>query len=116
MRSGARLSVLNIPTAEVFEPLLGPSRRCKGRAWRAGSGKSHFFAGLMIEDSLAEKGFFGLVSARCKRPSKIPPRGCSNLSDFRLGEPDGFKIYEDRIKTPGDGVVIFQGMQDHTAE
>ena len=40
----------------------------------------------------------------------------TKLTDFRLGEADGFKIYEDKIKTPGDGLVIFQGMQDHTAE
>ena len=40
----------------------------------------------------------------------------AKLSDFRLGAADGFRVYEDRIKTPGDGVIIFQGMQDHTAE
>ena len=40
----------------------------------------------------------------------------SKLVDFGLGESDGFKVYEDRIKTPGDGVIIFQGLQDHTAE
>lgn len=38
------------------------------------------------------------------------------LSDFGLGEPDGFKVYNDRIETPGDGLIAFQGMQDHTAE
>ncbi|MDE2439742.1 MAG: phage terminase large subunit, partial [Betaproteobacteria bacterium] len=26
------------------------------------------------------------------------------------------KVYEDCIKTPGDGLIMFQGMQDHTAE
>jgi len=40
----------------------------------------------------------------------------AKLSEFRLGEADGFKVFADRIETPGDGVVIFQGMQDHTAE
>ena len=33
-----------------------------------------------------------------------------------LGESDGFKVFADRIQTPGDGCIIFQGMQDHTAE
>lgn len=32
-----------------------------------------------------------------------------------LGVP-GFEILEAEIKTPGNGVVIFQGMQNHTAE
>src|SRR5262249_52631202 len=33
-----------------------------------------------------------------------------------LGEADGFHSYADRITTPGDGVIIFVGMQNHTAE
>ena len=27
-----------------------------------------------------------------------------------------FKVYSDKIATPGDGLIIFRGMQDHTAE
>lgn len=38
------------------------------------------------------------------------------LSDFNLGEADGFKVFRDVIQTPGDGLIGFQGMQDHTAE
>lgn len=33
-----------------------------------------------------------------------------------LGERDGFKVFNEVIKTPGDGLIIFQGMQDHTAD
>lgn len=40
----------------------------------------------------------------------------SKLSDFGLGEADGFKVFTDCIETPGDGLIAFQGMQDHTAE
>lgn len=38
------------------------------------------------------------------------------LKEHNLGEADGFKVYTDAIKTPGDGLIIFQGMQDHTAD
>ena len=38
------------------------------------------------------------------------------LSTFRLGEPDGFKVFRDVIQTPKDGIIIFKGMQDYTAE
>jgi phage terminase large subunit len=38
------------------------------------------------------------------------------LAHFRLGEADGFKVFREVIETPGDGVITFQGMQDHTAE
>jgi phage terminase large subunit len=33
-----------------------------------------------------------------------------------LGEPDGFKVFRDVIQTPKDGIIIFKGMQDYTAE
>ena len=38
------------------------------------------------------------------------------LGKWNLGEKQGFRILTDRIETPGGGVIIFQGMQDHTAE
>jgi phage terminase large subunit len=38
------------------------------------------------------------------------------LGQFKLGEADGFKVFESQIQTPGGGAIIFQGMQDHTAE
>jgi phage terminase large subunit len=34
----------------------------------------------------------------------------------RLGEADGFKVFNDVIETPGDGIVMFHGLQDHTAD
>lgn len=40
----------------------------------------------------------------------------SKIRSYGLTEADGFKVYADRVQTPGDGVVIFQGMQDHTAD
>jgi phage terminase large subunit len=33
-----------------------------------------------------------------------------------LGVSKQFEILKDQIKTPGDGLIIFNGMQDHTAE
>lgn len=117
------MSVLQIPTAEVFEPLLHPARY-KGAWGGRGSGKSHFFGGLLIEDSLAEpgdNGGAGLLSVCIREVQKTLADSSkrlieAKLADFRLGEKDGFKVFKDRIETPGDGVIIFQGMQDHTAE
>ena len=40
----------------------------------------------------------------------------TTLRRHGLGEADGFKVYDEVIKTPGDGLIIFQGMQDHTAD
>lgn len=114
---------LRIDTAEVYEPLLAAARY-KGAHGGRGSGKSHFFAGRLIEDSLAEPGESGgegLRSACIREIQKDLAQSSkalieAKLSEFRLGERDGFKVYRDVIATPGDGLMIFKGMQDFTAE
>lgn len=89
-----------------------------------GSGKSHFFAGLMVEDSLAAPGESageGLRSVCIREVQKDLAQSSkllleTKLSDFGLGEADGFKVYRDVIRTPGDGLIIFKGMNDYTAD
>lgn len=111
------MRTLDIPTAEAFEPLLA-SARYKGAHGGRGSGKSHFFAGLMIEDHLSERGMLSVCIREVQKTladsSKRLLEG--KLEQFGLGEADGFKVFRDTIETPGDGAIIFQGMQDHTAE
>lgn len=111
------MSVLQIPTAEVFVPLLQPARY-KGAWGGRGSGKSHFFGGLMVEDHLAERGMLSVcvreVQKSLAQSSKRLIEG--KLSEFSLGEADGFKVFRDVIETPGDGLIAFAGMQDHTAD
>jgi phage terminase large subunit len=111
------LSALQIQTAEVFEPLLEPARY-KGAHGGRGSGKSHFFADLLIEDSLAEKGLRSVCIREVQKSLKDSAKRLleDKLAEHRLGEVDGFKIFREVIETPGDGIVTFQGMQDHTAE
>ena len=38
------------------------------------------------------------------------------LQTLGLGESDGFRVFTEVIQTPGDGIITFQGMQDHTAD
>ena len=111
------MSVLTIPTAEVFTPLLEPARD-KGAWGGRGSGKSHFFAGLLIEDSLANKGLLSACIREVQKSLKDSAKRLieAKLAEHSLGEADGFKVFREVIETPGDGAIIFQGMQDHTAE
>lgn len=106
-----------IPTARVFEPLLQPARY-KGAYGGRGSGKSHFFAGHMIERALMDKGFRGLCFREVQKSLKESAKRLieDKLAEHRLGEADGFKIFREAIETPGDGAIMFQGLQDHTAE
>ena len=116
------MRTLTIPTAEVFEPLLAPARY-KGAHGGRGSGKSHFFGGLLVEDALAEPGNYGEgLRAVCIREvqkdlaqsSKLLVE--SKIKEHGLGEVDGFKVFRDVISTPGDGLIIFKGMNDYTAD
>lgn len=109
------MSVLQIPTAEVFLPLLPPSRY-KGAWGGRGSGKSHFFADLLIEDSLAERGLCSVCIREVQKSLKDSAKRLleNKIDEFRLGSE--FRVFRDAIQTPGDGVIVFQGMQDHTAE
>jgi phage terminase large subunit len=110
-------STLRIPTAEVFRPLYQPGRY--KAAWGGrGSGKSHDRAGALVDDSLYERGLLSVCIREVQKSLKDSAKRLieSKLEEFRLGEADGFKVFTDRIQTPGDGIIIFQGMQDHTAE
>ena len=108
---------LNVETARVFLPLTQPARY-KGAHGGRGSGKSHFFAGLLIEDSLAESGLRSVcireVQKSLKEFGQAPARRQARRIQARRAE--GFKVFREVIETPGDGIITFQGMQDHTAE
>lgn len=113
---------LKIPTAEAFEPLLHPSRD-KGAWGGRGSGKSHFFGGLAAEKALMWPGDAGegLRMVCIREVQKTLKQSAKKLIedklvDFGLGEQQGFKVFREVIETPGDGLITFQGMQDHTAD
>lgn len=111
------MSTLRIDTAPVFEPLLAPARY-KGAWGGRGSGKSHFFAEKLIEDSLCEPGLLSVCIRQVQKSLEQSSKRLieSKLISMGLGLRDGFKVFDKQIETPGDGVIIFQGMQDHTAE
>lgn len=108
---------LTIDTAEVFEPLIPPARY-KGAYGGRGSGKSHCFAEQIIRDSVCQPGLLAVCIREVQKTLKDSAKRLieAKLEKFGLGEAQGFKVFRDTIQTPGDGVIIFQGMQDHTAE
>lgn len=111
------MSTLAIPTARVFAPLLEPSRY-KGIWGGRGSGKSHFLAGLMVEEHIATRGALSVCIREVQKSLRQSSKRLieNKLADHGLGEAQGFKSFENVIQTPGDGLIAFQGMQDHTAE
>ena len=111
------MATLRIETALVFEPLLEPARY-KGAWGGRGSGKSHFFAELLIEECLAVKGTRAVSIREVQKSLKESSKRLveDKLREFGLSSGQGFRIFNEVIETPGDGIVTFTGMQDHTAD
>jgi phage terminase large subunit len=113
------LSTLEIKTPRAFLPLLKPARY-KGAYGGRGSGKSHFFAELLVEECLADP----TTRAVCVREvQKSLDQSVKQLIVDKiaaLGVEDYFEVLESEIHILDDdgdraGLVIFQGMQNHTA-
>jgi phage terminase large subunit len=108
---------LKLATPEVFAPLLEPGRY-RGAWGGRGSGKSHFFAEAVIEQALLYPGSRAVCIREVQNTLKESSKRLieDKLAEHRLGEAQGFKVWKDQIETPGDGIIIFQGMQDANAE
>lgn len=109
------MSTLKIPTARVFEPLLKPARY-KGAYGGRGSGKSHFFGELMVERCQAERGTLAVCIREAQRTLAQSSKRLIESKIAMLGVGNGFKLYNDKIETPGDGIIIFRGMQGQWAK
>jgi phage terminase large subunit len=108
------LSTLAIDTAAVYEPLLVPARY-KGAWGGRGSAKSHFFAGLWLEESVADK-----LDFVCLRETlKSLEFSVKKLLEAKIEQHNAgayFEVQDRRIKSARGGVTIFEGMQNHTAD
>lgn len=105
---------LRIETPRAFLPLLKPSRY-KGAWGGRGSGKSHFFAELLIERSIAEK--LDIVCVR--EVQDTLSQSVKKLLEEKIAALDVghlFDIQRDTIKSPKGGQIIFRGMQNFNAD
>lgn len=108
------MTVLQIPTARVFLPLLEPARY-KGAHGGRGSGKSHFFGDLWLEENLYDKYDFVCLRETLKSLEfSVKKLLESKIEAFNAGAY--FDVQDRRIFSSHGGVTIFEGMQNHTAE
>lgn len=107
-------STLRIQTPRVFAPLLKPARY-KGAHGGRGSGKSHFFAELGIETCLAKP--TRMVALR--EVQKSIKQSIKLLLEDKIksmGLTSFFDVLETEIRGKNGSLIIFQGMQNHTAD
>jgi phage terminase large subunit len=105
---------LNIETPRVYLPLLQPARY-KGVYGGRGSGKSHFFAELMIEAHIMNKTDSVCVREHQKSLQQSVKKLLENKIE-KLNAGAYFEIQDKRILAVNGGLIIFEGMQNHTAE
>jgi len=113
--------ILDIPTPRKFLPLLeqfapdGKRVRYKGIHGGRGSGKSHHFCDNLIEQSILEK-----TDAVCIREiqrtlnQSVKKLIETKISDLNAGSY--FEVQDKRILSALGGQIIFEGMQNHTAD
>jgi phage terminase large subunit len=109
------LSTLQIEAARAFLPLLQPARY-KGAYGGRGSGKSQFFADELVKQAIRKPGFRGLC---CREVQKSLKESAKRLIETKIeahGLGSLFDVQESQIKTPGGGLIVFAGLQDHTSE
>lgn len=109
------MSNLDIQTAEVFLPLLTPARY-KGAHGGRGSGKSHFFAEMLVEDHVRYPGLRSVCIREVQKSLKESAKRLIEDKIKALGVGHKFDVQAAQINSHGGGVILFQGMQDHTAE
>ena len=108
------MSTLQIQTPRVYVPLLAEARY-KGAYGGRGSGKSHNFAEMLIEECIREK-----TDAVCLREiQKSLKFSVKKLLENKIASMNAgayFEVQNEQIKSVNGGVIIFQGMQDHTSD
>jgi len=106
---------LLIRTASVFEPLLQPARY-KGAWGGRGSGKSHFFAEMVVDGHVSGRGMRTLCVREVLKSLKESAKLLIEDKIRSLGVGHLFEVQKDRIKDIYGGFIVFEGMQDHNAE
>lgn len=107
---------LPIKTPRWAVPLLQPARLKGARGGRS-SGKSHFFAELAVEMMVLDPDCSIVCIREIQKSLKFSAKKLieNKIRDLKIGHL--FTILTTEIsRIGGSGVMIFQGMQDHTAD
>jgi len=107
---------LTIKTPEWCLPLLEPSR-FKGAKGGRSSGKSHFLGEMAIEELVMDADLQFVCIREVQKSMKFSIKKLLEDKITALGVRHLFDITLSEIRRlGGEGIIIFQGMQDHTAD
>lgn len=111
------MPTVQIPTANWAIPILSAKVRYRGAKGGRASGKSHLFAHMMISRMLIDPNLKCICIREIQKSLEFSSKQILVDKINAMGYAHFFDIQQNRIKRiGGEGVVTFQGMQDHTAE
>ena len=97
-------------------PFRQPARY-KGASGGRSSGKSHFFAEEAVEAMVNDPSLRFVCIREVQRSLKFSAKSLIESKIWALGVGHLFTVLEREIRrNDGTGVMIFEGMQDHTSE
>jgi phage terminase large subunit len=100
----------NVP--RKLKPLLAPAR-FKGAYGGRGGAKSHFFAEQVVLSCLAGKRVVCIREVQNSIRDSVRQLLIDKIN--ALGVMDAMEIIEHEIRGPGDGLIVFKGMQSYNA-
>lgn len=108
--------VIQINTPRWAIPLFKPARY-KGAYGGRGSGKSHLFGEMLIESFVMRPNLRAVCVREVQKSLNQSVKRLLEMKIEELGVQDHFEIQESVIKSRhGSGLIIFAGMQNHTAD
>lgn len=86
-------------------------------AWGGrGSAKSNFFAELLVEECILQPGTRAVCIREVQKSLKDSVKRLIEDKIEALEVGHMFRVLESEIRTPGGGIIIFNGMANHTAD
>ena len=108
---------LQIKTPRWALPLLQSDKRYLGAKGGRASGKSHFFAESVVERLIMNPDSRIVCIREIQRSLKFSAKQLIEDKIQALGVSHMFDVQATEIhRNGGSGIIIFQGMQDHTAD
>lgn len=102
--------------AEWARPLQAPARY-KGAKGGRSSGKSHFVAEEVVKKCMKDADLRVVCIREIQRSLKFSAKSLIDHKIRSLGLEEHFEILTTEIRrVGGEGIIIFAGMQDHTAD
>lgn len=115
LNSPSLIPKLKLNVSRKFSQLWKPSRY-KGAHGGRGSGKSHGFAEMLVARCIQNPGTRAACLREVQKSLKNSVKLLVEDKIRAMGVSHLFEVLEAEIRTPGGGIIIFQGMMNHTAD